>query len=86
LRGAFYPNENEIRISDKLNDTERLSTLTHELGHALMHNSKEAFKLPEPVRELEADAVSIMLQQYFGISLTDSRKRHFSENYRKCTR
>jgi hypothetical protein len=85
LRGAFYPDENVIRISDKLNDTERLSTLTHELGHALMHNSKEAFKLPEPVRELEADAVSIMLQQYFGISLTDSRKRHFSENYRACT-
>jgi hypothetical protein len=84
LRGAFYPEENVIRISDKLGDTERLSTLTHELGHALMHNSKEAFDLPEPVRELEADAVSIMLQQYFGISLTDSRKRHFSENYRKC--
>ena len=84
LRGAFYPDENVIRISDKLNDTERLSTLTHELGHALMHNNREAFELPEPVRELEADAVSIMLQQYFGISLTDSRKRHFSENYRAC--
>ena len=84
LRGAFYPDENVIRINDKLNDTERLSTLTHELGHALMHNNKEAFDLPEPVRELEADAVSIMLQQYFGISLTDSRKRHFSENYKAC--
>lgn len=84
LRGAFYPEENVIRINDKLNDTERLSILTHELGHALMHNRREAFQLPESVRELEADAISIMLQQYFGISLTDSRKRHFSENYRAC--
>lgn len=84
LRGAFYPEENVIRISDKLNDTERLSTLTHELGHALMHNSREAFQLPESVRELEADAVSIMLQQYFGIPLTESRKRHFSSHYKVC--
>jgi hypothetical protein len=85
LRGAFYPKENMIRINDKLNDTERLSTLTHELGHALMHKTPEDSRLPEPVKEIEADAVSIMLQQYFGIPLTDSRKRHFSENYKACT-
>ena len=84
LRGAFYPQENVIRINDRLNDTERLSTLTHELGHALMHNSRDTRELPEPVKELEADAVSIMLQQYFGIPLTDSRKRHFSEYYKAC--
>ncbi|HEX3018079.1 MAG TPA: toprim domain-containing protein [Caproicibacter sp.] len=86
LRGAFYPLENVIRISDKLNDTERLSTLTHELGHALMHNSKEAFKLPTGVKEFEADAISIMLQQYVGIDLTDSRKNHFVQNYNACIR
>lgn len=84
LRGAFYPDENVIRISDKLNDTERLSTLTHELGHALMHNSRDVMKLPTPVLELEADAVSIMLQQYCGINLTDSRKDHFVQNYNAC--
>jgi hypothetical protein len=84
LRGAFYPKENVIRISDKLNDTERLSTLTHELGHALMHNSMDALKLPRPALELEADAVSIMLQQYCDISLTDSRKDHFVQNYNAC--
>jgi antirestriction protein ArdC/5S rRNA maturation endonuclease (ribonuclease M5) len=86
LRGAFYPKENVIRISDKLNDTERLSTLTHELGHALMHSSKEALKLPAPVAELEADAISIMLQKHFGIDLTDSRKRHLTDNYRACAK
>lgn len=85
LRGAFYPTENVIQINDKLDDTERLSTLTHELGHALMHNNREARQLPESVRELEADSISIMLQQYFGIPLTDSRKRHFSESYKACT-
>lgn len=85
LRGAFYPKENIIRISDKLNDTERLSTLTHELGHALMHHNLETMKIPTAVKELEADAISIMLQKEFGIELTDSRKAHLTDNYRQCT-
>ena len=84
LRGAFYPKENVIRISDKLNDTERLSTLTHELGHALMHHNPEAMKIPTAVKELEADAISIMLQKEFGIGLTDSRKAHLTDNYHQC--
>lgn len=84
LRGAFYPDENAIRISDKLNDTEKLSTLTHELGHALMHGGKDAFKKPAEIQEFEADCVSIMLQKYFGVGLTDSRKKHFADNYDKC--
>ena len=84
LRGAFYPEENTIRISDKLNDTERLSTLTHELGHALMHRDPKGSSLPVPVKEIEADSISIMLQQYFGISLTDSRKSHFADTYKDC--
>ncbi len=84
LRGDFTPATGEIRINDKLNDTEKLSTLTHELGHALMHSSKEAFHLPEPVMELEADCISIMLQRYVGLELTDTRKRHFVQNYNAC--
>lgn len=84
LRGAFYPKENVIRISDKLNDTEKLSTLTHELGHALMHHNPEAMKIPTAVKELEADAISIILQKEFGIALTDSRKTHLVENYHQC--
>ena len=84
LRGAFYPNENIIRINDKLDDTEKLSTLTHELGHALMHGSKDAVNKGTSEKEFEADCVSIMLQKYFGVGLTDSRKRHFTDHYNIC--
>jgi len=51
-----------------------------------MHSSKEALRLPTPIAEMEADAISIMLQKHFGIDLTDSRKRHLTDNYRACAK
>lgn len=80
LRGRYFPSENHIEISDKLNDTEKLSTLTHELGHALMH--KDSIELPTEVKEYEADCISIMLQSKYGIELTDSRKEHLANHYK----
>ena len=77
LRGQFFPNTGEIQISDKLNDTEKLSTLTHEFGHALLHSDPASREKVTSIKELEADCISIMLQQEFGINLTDSRKKHF---------
>lgn len=84
LRGEFSPLTNSIRISDKLNDTEKLSTLTHELGHALLHRDPASLDKNSSMKELEADCISIMLQQQFGIELTDSRKKHFAQHYRMC--
>ena len=84
LRGNFTPKTKIIRINEKLNDTEKLSTLTHELGHALMHSNPEASKLPTEIKELEADGISIMLQKYVGIKLTETRKSHFVQNYNQC--
>lgn len=76
LRGTYNRIENRIRISDKLEDTERLSTLTHELGHALIH-SRASDKSTAQV-ELEADALSIMLQSDMGIEITETRRRHLA--------
>lgn len=84
LRGQFLPITGEIHISDKLNDTERLSTLTHELGHALLHRDLSQNNKNSSVVELEADCISIMLQKEFGIELTESRKRHFVNHYNAC--
>jgi len=84
LRGQFAPLSNIIRISDKLNDTEKLSTFTHELGHALLHGDPASFNKNSSVKELEADCISIMLQQEMGIDLTDSRKKHFVQHYNIC--
>lgn len=86
LRGYFDTEANSIKISDKLTDTEKLSTLTHELGHALMfkRNVSEA-DLPMNVRELEADSISVMLQSQFGLQLTQSRIDHLKQEYEACT-
>ena len=80
LRGTYNPANNEIRLNTRLEDTEKLSTLSHELGHALIHKTLTPGKSNAQI-EFEADAVSIMLQTHCGIPVTDSRKRHLSDNY-----
>lgn len=78
LRGYFNPATNSISISGNYNDTTRLSILTHELGHAMLHKSPETEK-PAVQTEFEADAVSIMLHTYMGIEIAESRQRHISD-------
>ena len=75
LRGAFYPMENKIRLNERLKDSQRLSTLAHELGHAMQH--REMTK-SEAQMELEADALGIMMEQYLGFEPTEARKRHLA--------
>lgn len=79
LRGDCNYQSREIRINNILEDTQKLYTLSHELGHALctegLHGASTA------KRELIADAVSIMIQSNFGIEITDSRKRHLKSHY-----
>ena len=60
-------------------DSQRLSTLAHELGHAMQH--REMTK-SEAQMELEADALGIMVEQYLGFEPTEARKRHLAECYR----
>ncbi len=81
LRGYYIP-DTEIVINDKLNSTERLSTITHELGHAIMEHStldeiKSSFQ-----REFEADCFSIMFDKHLGIEITEARKAHLANNFR----
>lgn len=83
LRGYYIPSVNSISLSGMFDDTTKLSILTHEAGHAIMHNDKEMrqTKRPEAQVEFEADATSVMLQSYFGIEVAESRLRHLSDCY-----
>jgi len=81
LRGRYYPGENHIQLNAFLEDTEKLSTLSHELGHALIHHMPNMKKTPSQI-EFEADAVSIMIQAHCGIEITESRKEHLAQNYK----
>lgn len=78
LRGDFTPGTNAIRINELLEDTQKLSTLSHEVGHAILHHQRG--KSTSQI-EFEADAISIMLTEHFGIEMTETRKRHCAEHY-----
>lgn len=84
LRGYFSPAENRIAINEMLQDTQKLSTLCHELGHAIIHNSIELDK-PLYQIELEADCFSVMLERNFDIELTDARKEHLANHFKTTT-
>ncbi len=86
LRGRYFPEINKIELNHLMDDTEKLSTLCHEVGHAVIHNSlheKGEVHKSEHQIEFEADMFSIMLQDYVGLELTDGRKDHFAGHYRK---
>lgn len=83
LRGFYTPSIHEITLNEMLEDSERLSTLSHEMGHAMVHHDPVARMKSEAMREFEADALSIMLQSHFNVELTESRKRHLAHHYQE---
>lgn len=81
LRGSYSRLTNTITINPLLEDTQRLSTLTHEMAHAMVHS--RLVDSPGFQKEFEADALSIMFLSDFGISPTEQRLRHLSDNYKR---
>ena len=82
VRGSYYPDLNEIHISDMLRGENKLSTFIHELGHATLHadSYKNATKSTAQI-ELEADMYSLMIERRLGIEPTDARCRHLKAHY-----
>lgn len=72
-----------IDINTNLQDTNKVSTLTHEIGHAVMHGLAEIKSMHSSLIEFEADCLSIMIQERLGLEISDSRKRHLSNHYKK---
>lgn len=81
-RGDYTTGLKWIRVNHLLEDTEKLSTFAHELGHALLHEGKE--EAPAHIEECEADAMGICIQSRLGLPLTDGRKRHFCQHLDAC--
>lgn len=81
LRGTYVPGM--IKLNEKLEDTQKLSTLAHEMGHAFMQHDLTKSMAQ---KELEADSLGIMLESYLGLEVTESRKRHLAEHYREYQR
>lgn len=79
-RGYYKRDTKEIVLNELLEDSQRLSTLAHELGHAIVHEKDTEKSTVQ--KELEADALGIMLEMHFGIEPTEGRQRHLAENFR----
>ena len=82
LKGSFIPSYNEIKINELLGSTERLSVMSHELGHALLHKKTDSLKSLSQI-EFEADALSIMIDGKLGLELTEGRKSHLADHFNK---
>lgn len=80
LRG--YYSKKEICLNEKLMDSERLSTLAHELGHAMVDHRYDDDKSLYR-KEFEADAVSILIQSDMGLEISNIRKSHLASNYKR---
>ena len=81
LNGNYAPDSNLITINNNLEDTARLSTLTHEMGHFLeAHGDRDISTVQ---KEFEADAISVLIQSMFGIEINDQRKAHLAFHYKE---
>lgn len=83
LRGENYVGRNKIVLNKLLKDSEKLSTLVHEMAHQQLHQDMSRFDKPVYQIEFEADAYSVMVNQHIGIENTVGRKRHMTENFNR---
>lgn len=79
LRGLSYRDKSRVDINSRLESTQYLSTLNHEIGHQLLHRNTDK---PRNIVEFEADVFSIMLDYHMDIDVTDARKEHIVSNYK----
>ena len=80
LFGYFMPSKNEIHLSRNLKDTQKLSVLAHELGHAVLHKDGHNGKSTAEI-EVEADIFSILLDSHLGLEVEETRKSHLVNNF-----
>lgn len=86
LSGEYNAADSSIVLSDKLNDDRLLSVMTHELSHALLHNSDITENENKHIMqiEFEADAMSLLLRERLGISdIEDARQAHLQTSFKK---
>ncbi len=81
LRGYYDRGKHQIVLNSSLTGTQKLSTMAHELGHAIRHNLLDG-SLSTSAKEFEADALSVMLESAYGLEITDARKEHLSNNFK----
>lgn len=81
LRGHYLPLENKIELNELLEDSNRLETALHEMGHAILHSDVFQDRAPEQI-EFEADSIGLMFNSHFGFEFSETQKEHLAQQYR----
>lgn len=83
IRGLANKTEDIIKLNSLMKDTQKLSTLVHEIGHIKLHtNNEETSKKSPALIEFEADLLSIMFSCDYNLEIIDTRKQHFVSSFK----
>lgn len=63
--GAYSVTNDEIKLSASLSDLDKITTLLHEIGHALIHKGK--CNKSTDIKEVEAESFSYIVSSALGI-------------------
>lgn len=81
LYGSCDVKNKVIRINNRLESTQALSTLCHEIAHGILHTVDDRSKMTTAQKECEADVMSIMLETSLGLSISPSRRDHLYNHF-----
>lgn len=65
--GFYSVKDEKIVIKDTLSEEQKLKTIFHELGHAIMHNADTERTFDTRTREVQAESVAYVMCNHFGI-------------------
>lgn len=82
LRGYYLPLENKIKLNEIMEDSTKLETALHEMGHAILH-SDITLSRPLAQIEFEADSIGLMFDSHFGFDFSETQKNHLAQQYRE---
>ena len=75
-----YSTNGAITIDKSLNDTEKVNVIIHELAHEILHYGSDKLKLTKEIKEMEAEAVSFVVLDHYGIK---SKSEKYLAFYKK---
>ena len=74
-KGAFYHDDQCIRINPGMSEVQTVKTGIHELAHAKLHNTADITEdnpgKDQHTKEVEAESVAYVVCQHFGIDTSD---------------
>lgn len=66
--GYYKTDTKEIVVDSTISEKDSLTTMIHEMAHAIMHNADApGYKLSSMTKEVQAESVCYIVSKYFGL-------------------